>query len=128
MEAIAFEYKGYLAVMRSTGCIDRLKAVRCVGGGARSAVFCRIKADVLGADYHAAGALRSAPQTMALLAAYATDHTERNLAGLFACPEDAAPSATIPPAMRRMKSNTAGTPGCWRPISGIKRRMSDDPR
>lgn len=91
MEAIAFEYKGYLSVMRSTGCIDRLKAVRCVGGGAKSAVFCGIKADVLGADYHAAGALRSAPQTMALLVAYATGHTRGELAGLFACPEDAAP-------------------------------------
>ena len=30
-------------------------------------------------------------KTMALLAAYATGHTRGELAGLFACPEDAAP-------------------------------------
>lgn len=91
MEAIAFEYKGYLSVMQSTGCIDRLKSVRCVGGGAKSAVFCQIKADVLGTDYIASGALRSAPQTMALLAALATGHTDPDPVRLFACPDTPEP-------------------------------------
>ena len=75
MESIGFEYRGYLEVMQSCGCIERLKAVRCVGGGAKSPVFCKIKADILGADYISSEHICSAPQAVARLAAYSLGYS-----------------------------------------------------
>ncbi|HET7715789.1 MAG TPA: FGGY family carbohydrate kinase [Bauldia sp.] len=51
LESIAFEYAGYLGIIETlTPHIGRLEA-RVVGGGARSGVWNRIKADVLGVPY-----------------------------------------------------------------------------
>jgi xylulokinase len=51
LESIAFEYAGYMEIIETLSPhIDRVEA-RVVGGGARSAVWNRIKADVLGVTY-----------------------------------------------------------------------------
>jgi xylulokinase len=51
LESIAFEYAGYMEIIEALSPhLDRVEA-RVVGGGARSAVWNRIKADVLGVAY-----------------------------------------------------------------------------
>ena len=83
LEAIAFEYRGYLEIMCETGCVKKLTSIRGVGGGAKSRVFAKIKADILGADYLIAEHICSAPQTMARLAAHATGFLKEPLSELF---------------------------------------------
>ncbi len=83
LESIAFEYKGYLDIMRETGCVKALTSIRGVGGGAKSRVFSKIKADILGADYLIAEHICSAPQTMARLAAHAAGFLKEPLPKLF---------------------------------------------
>lgn len=83
LEAIAFEYKNYLDIMRETGCVNLLTSIRGVGGGAKSRVFSKIKADILGADYLIAEHICSAPQTMARLAEHAAGFCSESLPELF---------------------------------------------
>jgi xylulokinase len=51
LESIAYEYSYYKAVLERLFPKIRFKEVRVVGGGARSKVFNKIKADVLGIPY-----------------------------------------------------------------------------
>jgi xylulokinase len=51
LESIACEYAHYLAAARRLGVGGDLREVRVVGGGAASALWNQIKADVLGVDY-----------------------------------------------------------------------------
>jgi xylulokinase len=51
LEAVAYEYAHYLAAARRLGVGEHLREARVVGGGARSALWNQIKADVLGIDY-----------------------------------------------------------------------------
>ncbi|MBO4432658.1 MAG: hypothetical protein J5852_03905 [Clostridia bacterium] len=74
LESIAFEYKSYLDILVSSGALSNLECVYGVGGGAKSAVFSKIKADVLGADYISLINADSAPAAMARLAAKATGY------------------------------------------------------
>lgn len=48
MEGIALEYAYYLSVLRSNYPAQRLSSIGIIGGGANSALFNQIKADVLG--------------------------------------------------------------------------------
>ena len=54
MEAIAFEYSSYADIMNKSAGKDVLQAITVVGGGAKSAVFNQIKADILGKPYQTA--------------------------------------------------------------------------
>lgn len=65
LESVAFEYAIYLAIARELAAETTFAEVRVVGGGARSALWNQIKADVLGLPYvqlnrSEAGALGSA--------------------------------------------------------------------
>ncbi len=51
LESIAYDYAGALAELRELVPALRVDAVRVIGGGARSALWNRIKADVLGVPY-----------------------------------------------------------------------------
>jgi xylulokinase len=53
LESIAYEYAGYLQIMRRLLPGLNLVEARVVGGGARSSVWNQIKADVLGVPYQA---------------------------------------------------------------------------
>lgn len=83
LESIAFEYKMYLDIMRDSGCVDKILAVRGVGGGAKSPVFAKIKADVLGVDYVSLEHICSAPQAMAKLAAVSSGYLNKPLSEVF---------------------------------------------
>lgn len=83
LEAIAFEYRGFLDIMVKNGCLDGLKLIRGVGGGAKSRIFSRIKADVLGADYLACEHICSAPEAMAKLAALSCGYTDLTVKEVF---------------------------------------------
>jgi xylulokinase len=48
LEAVAYEYRYYLSVMRRLYPADDFREVTTVGGGAKSPLFNQIKADVLG--------------------------------------------------------------------------------
>ncbi len=83
LESIAFEYKMYLDIMKESGCIDKISVVRGVGGGAKSPVFARIKADVLALDYASLEHICSAPQAMAKLAAVSTGYINKPLSEVY---------------------------------------------
>jgi xylulokinase len=51
MEGIAYEYKYYLNVLKDSGIDTKIEKVFVMGGGAKSALFNSIKADVLGLPY-----------------------------------------------------------------------------
>jgi len=51
LESIAYEYDGYLGILRSLLPALRPREIRVVGGGARSRLWTQIKADVLGIPY-----------------------------------------------------------------------------
>ncbi len=51
MEGIAYEYKYYLEVIKDTGIDTEIQSVFGMGGGAKSELFNKIKADVLGLPY-----------------------------------------------------------------------------
>jgi len=71
MEGIAYEYKYYLQVLRDTGVDTRIDRVYVMGGGAKSALFNRIKADVLGMPYVVLKNADTAPLGAAVVAGYA---------------------------------------------------------
>lgn len=71
MESIAYEYRIYLNVFRRANPEIKPKTVIGVGGGAQSAVFNRIKADVLGLPYCRLAFGDTAPWGSAVLAGYA---------------------------------------------------------
>ena len=91
LEAIAYEYKSYLAILQENGCIARPERIRGAGGGAKSAVFAQIKADVLGVDYQTLKNSDTAPLACALIAACGCGYADRPLAELGAAlPEEGA--------------------------------------
>lgn len=51
LEGIAYEYRYYLDVLKDLGIGNAFKEVYAMGGGAKSKLFNRIKADILGLDY-----------------------------------------------------------------------------
>lgn len=83
LEGIAFEYRSYWDIMHDNGCVTDNTVVRGVGGGAKSAEFSQIKADVLGLTYTVPGKVDSAPVAMALLAAHAIGARTESLQELF---------------------------------------------
>ena len=83
LESIAFEYKSYLDILVGSGALCRLDCVYGVGGGAKSAVFSKIKADVLGARYISLANADSAPAAMARLAAKATGYIGGDYSEIF---------------------------------------------
>ncbi|HIW74136.1 MAG TPA: hypothetical protein H9684_07405 [Firmicutes bacterium] len=91
LESVAYEYQSYLGILRENGCITELETVRGAGGGAKSAVFAQIKADVLGVDYQALKNGDTAPPACALIAACGCGYADRPLAELCAAyPEEGA--------------------------------------
>lgn len=83
MESIAYEYRGYLSILRESEAIENLDVICGVGGGAKSAVFSQIKADVLGVPYAAQINADSAPGAMARLAGHATGYITGSLTEVF---------------------------------------------
>ena len=70
VEATAFEYASFLEAMLGTGLRPLDGGVLVVGGGASSAVFNQVKADVLGLAYRRHGVFEAAAQGAALLAGH----------------------------------------------------------
>lgn len=83
LESIAFEYKSYFEILLKSGCLTENTAVIGVGGGAKSPIFSKIKADVLGIDYIVPKSTDSAPAAMALLSAKATGYISEDLRDVF---------------------------------------------
>lgn len=83
LESLACEYSYYFGIIRKCGCIKELSAIYGVGGGAKSKVFSKIKADVLGSKYLIAENVCSAPTAMAKLAAYATINSGASICDIF---------------------------------------------
>jgi xylulokinase len=69
LEGIAFEYAGYAESMRQTHPGTNFDAMRSIGGGARSALWNQIKADVLGVPVRRVEIHETATRGAALLAA-----------------------------------------------------------
>lgn len=70
MEGIAYEYKFYLDVLKDIGIDTRIQRVFVMGGGAKSALFNQIKADVLGLPYVPLRNVDTAPLGSAIVAGY----------------------------------------------------------
>lgn len=70
MEAIAFEYAGYLESIRRAVPTVAFDEVRAIGGGARNPVWNQIKADVLGVPVRRVRAEETATRGAALVAAW----------------------------------------------------------
>lgn len=70
MEGIAYEYKFYLGVLKSIGIETEIERVFVMGGGAKSAVFSGIKADVLGLPYVPLKNADTAPLGSAIVAGF----------------------------------------------------------
>ena len=83
LESIAFEYKYYLDILKSSGAIDDINVVYGVGGGAKSSIFSKIKADVLGCKYVSLSNADSAPVAMALLGAKVLGYRNETLQEIF---------------------------------------------
>lgn len=72
MESIAYEYRYYLSVLRSLHPEDSFNNMLTIGGGAKSALFNQIKADVLGVDVTTFETGETALLGSAVIAAYGT--------------------------------------------------------
>ena len=72
MESIGYEYALYLQRIRSLVPQAECGVITVVGGGARSAVFNRIKADILGVEYRTIEQSDSALIGCAVIAGYCT--------------------------------------------------------
>ncbi|MDD6926893.1 MAG: FGGY family carbohydrate kinase [bacterium] len=83
MEALAFEYRIYSDILASCGAIDNISAVYGVGGGAKSRVFSKIKADILNAEYRALKIADSAPRAAAVIAASGAGFLNEPIAEFF---------------------------------------------
>lgn len=70
MEGIAYEYKYYLSVLKDIGIKTEIQRVYVMGGGAKSAVFNKIKADVLGLPYVPLKNADTAPLGSAIVAGF----------------------------------------------------------
>lgn len=51
LESISYEYYTYLEALYQSGCTETPQRILGTGGGAKSRIFCQIKADVLGIPY-----------------------------------------------------------------------------
>jgi len=72
MEGIAYEYQFYLSVLKEIGIQTEITRVFGMGGGAKSAIFNQIKADVLGLPYVPLQNVDTAPFGSAIVAGYAS--------------------------------------------------------
>jgi xylulokinase len=111
LEGVALEYGVYLEVLRGLYPDLRSTEVRVTGGGGRSALWNRIKADVLGLPVAPVARTEGAPLGSALLAGFG--------AGLFPSLDRAArdwiqPGGAVQPeagaqalALKRMRQYTA---------------------
>ncbi len=70
MEGIAYEYKYYLKVLGDTGIDTQISNVFVMGGGAKSTLFNKIKADVLGVPYVVLKNVDTAALGSAIVAGY----------------------------------------------------------
>jgi xylulokinase len=70
MEGIAYEYKYYLNVLKDIGIDTQIEKVFVMGGGAKSALFNQIKADVLGLKYVPLKNVDTAPLGSAIVAGF----------------------------------------------------------
>jgi xylulokinase len=84
LEAVALEYGGYLAILRSLYPGLSFSEIRVTGGGSRNALWNRIKADALGLPVVRVSRAEGAPLGAALLAGHGV--------GLFASLDEAARS------------------------------------
>ena len=71
LESIAFEYRFYLDILSSSGAFEKGGTVIGTGGGAKSRLFGRIKADALGMEYRACSDTDTGLRGSALLAGMA---------------------------------------------------------
>lgn len=70
MEGIAYEYKYYLKVLKDIGIDTQIDKVFVMGGGAKSVLFNKIKADVLGVPYVVLRNVDTAALGSAIVAGY----------------------------------------------------------
>lgn len=70
MEGIAYEYDFYFGIIKSFAGDDNFSRVCAIGGGAKSMLFNRIKADVLGLEYNTLNIADTAPLGSAIIAGY----------------------------------------------------------
>lgn len=70
MESVAYEYRYYLSVLRSLYPENEFSSMAVIGGGAKSAVFNQIKADVLGLNVTVFETGDTALLGIAVIAAY----------------------------------------------------------
>lgn len=70
MEGIAYEYQYYLNVLKDIGINTQIEKVFGMGGGAKSALFNQIKADVLGLPYVPLKNVDTAPLGSAIVAGF----------------------------------------------------------
>lgn len=105
LDSIAFEYKYYFDILKKSGCIKGDTTVIGVGGGAKSAVFAQIKANVLGSRYLVPRSADSATVAMALLAAKSCGYIDRDLADIFKTDEQSAviylPNKSVEPILAK---------------------------
>jgi len=83
LESIAYEYRIYRDILVSSSSIKNIDAVYGVGGGAKSPLFCQIKADILVANYMSVKNVNSAPLAVALLAAKACGYLTKDFEDIF---------------------------------------------
>ena len=70
LEAVAYEYHSYLEALREAGEGTLPRRILGAGGGAKSRLFCQIKADVLGIPYYPLERGDTAPFGAAMLAGF----------------------------------------------------------
>ena len=120
LEAVAFEYATYLRAMRRLHPDVEFASARVIGGGARSALWNSIKADVLGVPVERITMDETATRGAALLAASAAGLARRpRRRGRDRCPRPTSWSPTRPPRalrgpgrpLRRHHPHAARAPG-----------------
>lgn len=72
LEAVAYEYSSYLSIVRDLFPDLKPRETHVIGGGAKSALWNQIKADVLGVPYHTLNREEAGVLGSAVLAGYAT--------------------------------------------------------
>ena len=76
MESIACEYAYYFSILKRQNPGISPKYIYGTGGGARSRIFCQIKADALGVPYRPLLEADTAVYASAMLAAYGVGMTD----------------------------------------------------
>jgi xylulokinase len=87
LEGIAYEYGVYLDIIKELVPDNRFERVICVGGGAKSALFTQIKADILGIPFSLGLQVDTAVLACCAIAGYGVG-LYQDLAGLVQRPAD----------------------------------------